>query len=164
MSIKKLEQEIVSSKTNNIGLKTELQKLFKGNFSQLDALCQIWWDSSVNSKISFKKLAIQSLQELRTPDMLHHLIDLINQYCDGWFDRFKRDFPELTDTQYRLAAYLFVGFSTESIAIIMDKTTPNAVFSAKKRLKHSISKYANPDVANQYLLSLNLKANSSQNS
>lgn len=66
--------------------------------------------------------------------------------------RFKEDFPKMSASQYRLALYLFCGFSLQAISIFTDTELRN-IYVYKSRLKSAISKSDTPRKA-EYLQNL----------
>lgn len=54
-------------------------------------------------------------------------------------EHFKSDYPQLPASQYRLALYIFCGFSLPSISIFINTDLRN-VYVYKSRLKSIISK------------------------
>ena len=67
-------------------------------------------------------------------------------------ERFSADFPKISAAQYRLALYLFCGFSLPAISIFTDTEVRN-IYVYKSRLKSTISKSGSPRKAEylQYL-------------
>ena len=57
----------------------------------------------------------------------------------------QRNLPGLSENQYQLAAYLFIGFSLSTIALLMGKPSVNAVYIAKHNLKADIGNVAGPE-------------------
>ena len=75
------------------------------------------------------------MSDPRNIEMLNHSIDLLSE---GWMDDFINKMPNLLDVQYQLVRYLYMGFTSGSMAVLMKRPTKEAVYKLKNRLKNAI--------------------------
>lgn len=123
-----------------------MRDLLAANTRTLDRLCTLWFrqPDSPKARQTWHKELMNELETLRSEERTAEMEDLINRNSEGWMAHFRETFPDLTKEQYRLALYLFLGFSYESIAILMDKGSVNTVYGAKNRLKTRLSQLDTP--------------------
>lgn len=81
----------------------------------------------------------KSLNDFSSETATQELTDVVNGYKNGLMEHFKSDYPKLSTSQYRLALYLFCGFSLPSISIFIGTDLRN-IYVYKSRLKSIISK------------------------
>lgn len=90
----------------------------------------------------------------RDDKSFHALEKCINEQLDGVMHDFRRDFSgRLTETKFRLAAYLVAGFDPPLIALLLDWKDLQMVYREKNRLldKVRLSRFRNK---NRYLIAL----------
>lgn len=98
----------------------------------------------------------ESMKVLDIHDSLGAFIDC---KFDGWMTRFKRAYPDLKSSQYRLAMYLLLNISYESIAVLTGKKTPNAVYIDKTRLKTAMLQ-TNGHTEDEFIIALKMSKTS----
>lgn len=81
------------------------------------------------------KGSLENMSDPRNIEMLNHSIDLLSE---GWMDDFINKMPNLLDVQYQLVRYLYMGFTSGSMAVLMKRPTKEAVYKLKNRLKNAI--------------------------
>ena len=94
---------------------------------------------SVPFSRKLKKEISTVIDYFRSEDTIAGLEDSINLHHDGWMRKLREMCPDLSAAEYRLAIYLYIGLSPESIAVLTGKTTLNAVYLSKTRLGKKIS-------------------------
>ncbi|MDE6768995.1 MAG: hypothetical protein K2J78_04630, partial [Muribaculaceae bacterium] len=124
-----------------------MRDLLAASTRTLDRLCTLWFrqPDSLKARQTWHKELMNELESLRSEERTAEMEDLINRNSEGWMAHFRETFPDLTKEQYRLALYLFLGFSYESIAILMEKGSVNTVYGAKNRLKTRLSQLDTPE-------------------
>ena len=63
--------------------------------------------------------------------------ELLNKESDNIMNRFRSDFPDLSEKEYRMAGYLFAGFDNSIIGLLL-KISPSNVRVMKSRLKSKV--------------------------
>jgi len=63
--------------------------------------------------------------------------ELLNKESDNIMNRFRSGFPDLSEKEYRMAGYLFVGFDNSIIGLLL-KISPSNVRVMKSRLKSKV--------------------------
>jgi len=140
LHLEKLEKEATTNKQLSQELRDALNQLFEQKFELLNKLYDSWHGNpgtTSTNPILHRELG-KILDELRSKDTLDNLESLINIKNNQWMTKFKTNFPDLTLRQYELATYLYLGFSTETISVLMGKKSINAVYIDKHRLKKKI--------------------------
>lgn len=64
--------------------------------------------------------------------------DALNKESDNIIQKFRNDYPELSEAEFRLASYVFAGFDNTSIMLIMEISTLEYTRVKKNRLKKKI--------------------------
>lgn len=138
-------------------LKAELGRLFGQRFGLLDELCAIWYENPEGAKTDrqFRRRVVSLLGQFRSEENLNEISRLIDSTYDGWMTRFRSLYPDLSTRSYTLVLYLFIGLSTQTITMLMDKSRLNTVYVMRNRLKNKLIS-ANPEAAEEIIARLRL--------
>ncbi|MDE6338609.1 MAG: hypothetical protein K2K97_02330, partial [Muribaculaceae bacterium] len=93
------------------------------------------------------------LNYMRSEENINKLDRFIDSLSNGYMLNFIQDFPGLKNYEYRLARYLFVKFSSNTIALLLDKGNAANVYNIKSRLKKKL-KEINPKKFDEYSATL----------
>ena len=128
-------------------LKKDLRDLLAKNLKMLNELCALSYKAPANEEHAkkFHSSVVKILRQFQSDDTARKIEKSIDHNYDGWMLRFRKTFPGLHEQQYKLAAYLFIGFSYRTIALLMGKTSVNAVYIAKHNLKADICGIDSPE-------------------
>lgn len=128
-------------------LKKDLRDLLGKNLKMLNELCELSYKAPANEEHAkkFHSSVVKILRQFQSDDTARKIEKSIDHNYDGWMLRFRKTFPGLHEQQYKLAAYLFIGFSYRTIALLMGKTSVNAVYIAKHNLKADICGIDSPE-------------------
>ena len=128
-------------------LKNDLRNLFDKNLKMFNELCNLCYTTPpVEGRIQkFHSSILKILSQFQSDHTFREIEKSIDHHYDGWMRRFRETFPGLSENQYQLAAYLFIGFSLSTIALLMGKPSVNAVYIAKHNLKADIGNVAGPE-------------------
>ena len=117
-----------------------LGALYRDRFSELNELCDIYYDHSGSSRhknMVFNKLS-ETIDTMKNDvRRLKELEATIDKYRDGLMMRLRRLQPKLSERDYRVALYSFAGFSNRAIAIFID-SDPTSVSKIKYNIKYKI--------------------------
>lgn len=140
LRLTQLDKEINENKALSSALKAEINALFLEKFNILDSLCNVWYRNpeGVAPNANFRREVVNVLNLIRSDETANEMEQMIDRNCDNWMKKFRRLCPSLKEWQYRMTMYLFVGFSIESIAILLSKPTLNSAYAAKSNLKKAI--------------------------
>lgn len=130
----------------------EVKKLMASQASTLDSLFAACFESG--SSHSRKDVISRKVSEAVTayssdPMLLQNIANTVDTHLDGIVTRFKADFPNLSDNEYRLFLLWLTGFSNQSLSLLF-ATTPENIYARKSRLKRKI-KNSNSSFSNEYL-------------
>lgn len=121
-------------------MSSSLGALYRDRFSELNELCDIYYDHSGSSR--HKSMVFNKLTE--TIDMMKsdstritELERAVDEYRDGLMRRLRELLPRLSERDYRVALYSFAGFSSRAIAIFID-SDPVSVSKIKYNIKTKI--------------------------
>lgn len=134
-----MKAEKLSESESCIG-DNEWNKIAKDKLDTINRACTAWFRIQ-NNKDEISKLPLDVknvFEKLVARDNIEDLLKMIDQLSEGWLDDFQRSFEDIKPNQLIIARYLYAKFSNETIAILMDKRTTNAVRQEKFRLKESI--------------------------
>ena len=117
-----------------------LGALYRDRFSELNELCDIYYDHSGSSRhknMVFNKLS-ETIDTMKNDvRRLKELEATVDEYRDGLMMRLRRLLPKLSERDYRVALYSFAGFSNRAIAIFID-SDPTSVSKIKYNIKYKI--------------------------
>lgn len=118
-----------------------LERLLKDRLQLIDELGNMYYEQPNTRKqqehIYCKvKSVIDDLSNNKTT--LDELEDIVNKCRDNKMARLRKDMPELTEKDFKLACYLFAGFSNRIICIFTGDSIEN-IYKRKSRLKAKIA-------------------------
>lgn len=121
-------------------LSTSLGMLYRDRFSELNELCDIYYDhngSSRHKNMIFNKLT-ETIDAIKgDSERFAELERAVDDYRDGLVHRLKGLLPKLSERDYRVAVYSFAGFSNRAISIFID-SDPVSVSKIKYNIKYKL--------------------------
>lgn len=138
--------------------KKRLEKLFAQHACTIDRICQLRYNDSVREYdgASYRKGVLKSIEEIQKIDVMEGLMGIIDECGDGWMSSFRKTYPNFSDKEYLLAMYLYVGFRTDTITVLLGVSSPQAVHVLKHRLKTKMLKYGDGSTG-KYIKSLRME-------
>lgn len=135
-----------------------LLKSIKKRFANIDATCQMWYKtpSAIIENRDMPPAAEKQLQLLRTPVSLEEYDLLIDFYSQGWIEKINSECKNIPISKLRLARYLYMGISIESISFLMSKSKEQ-IYTDKSRLKSIILTNSDQTFACNALRKLGMK-------
>lgn len=123
----------------NERFRKEVSDIFANHRAVLDRMSEVWYRNPASDKDSrMHRELLESIKHFGNIDVLENLATIIDKYNNDWLSRFKAMYPGLSKSEYTLAIYLYIGFRTETIAVMMNKPTTKAVHTAKYKLKQKL--------------------------
>lgn len=141
LRIKTMQDNLFKSDSLNKDMSTKIAELFQSRFNLIDSLATTYFeskDTGQEQKRIYSDVK-RALSNFGTKEATDELTGIVNGYKDNLMEHFKSDFPKISASQYRLALYLFCGFSYPAISIFTD-TEPRNIYVYKSRLKTAVSK------------------------
>lgn len=151
LKIKTMQDNLFKSDSLNKDMSSKISELFQTRFNLIDSLATTYFeskDTGQEQKRIYSDVKA-ALSNFGTKEAIEDLSEIVNGYKNNLMEHFKADFPKMTASQYRLALYLFCGFSLPAISIFTDTELRN-IYVYKSRLKSVISKSDSP-LKNDYL-------------
>ena len=140
---------------------TQVRKLFSRHADMLNGVCEIWFKnreaalSAKGNRILYGKIS-DMVERLHSLNVVDELVEIIDRHNDGWATRLRNDFPNLTDTDYALAIYIFLGFRTETIMMLTGRESAQTVYAARHRLKRKLLEQGSRKEVTDLIVLLNL--------
>lgn len=158
--ISRLEEELQSVKNISEDLRNEVNKLIGSRLKLSSDICEVAFFSygSSNLRKTVNNSINDVIAELSGDRFSSQLEEQINKYNSDWMLRFREAFPGIKPVAYRLAMYLFLGFSHEAIAGLLKKNTVKAVYDERYRLKKFMLE-TNPEKAQEFGRRIGLMSN-----
>lgn len=126
-----------------------MSHLYKDRFSELNELCDIYYDHSGSSRhksMVFNKLT-ETIETMKgDSERFEELERAVDEYRGGLMMRLRTLLPKLSERDYRVALYSFAGFSNRAISIFID-SDPVSVSKIKYNIKSKIKSMQGDDVA-----------------
>lgn len=145
VQIRNLRDNLFETGKQQEEMSNRIEKLFGTRFKLLDGLASSYFECRETGQEQKRIYADvkNSLNDFSSDTATQELTDVVNGYKNGLMEHFKADYPKLSASQYRLALYLFCGFSLPSISIFIGTDLRN-IYVYKSRLKSVISKSDTP--------------------
>lgn len=151
LRIQTMQDNLFKSDSLSKDMSARIAELFRSRFNLVDGLAATYFeckDTGQEHKRIYSEVKT-ALSHFGTSEAVSELTGIINGYKDDLMVRFREDFPKMSAAQYRLALYLFCGFSLPAVSIFTDTEVRN-IYVYKSRLKSTISKSDSPRKA-EYL-------------
>lgn len=145
LQIQNLQNDLFERDRRQEEVSGKIESLFSTRFKLLDGLASSYFECKETGQEQKRIYAEvkNSIVDFSSDATTQELIDIVNGYKNGLMDNFKADYPKLSASQYRLALYLFCGFSLSSISIFVDSDLRN-IYVYKSRLKSIVTKGESP--------------------
>lgn len=141
LKIRALQDNLFKSDSRNNDISARISELFNTRFNLIDGLAATYFeckDTTQEQKRIYSEVK-NALSKFGSKEATVELTDIVNGYKDNLMNHFKTDFPKMSQAQYKIALYLFCGFSLPAISIFTDTEIRN-LYVYKSRLKSAISK------------------------
>ena len=151
LKIESLQDNLFKSDNRNNDMSIRVAELFKTRFNLIEGLASTYFeckDTRQEQKRVYSEVK-RALSNFGTKEAIDELTEIVNGYKNNLMVHFKTDFPKMSPAQYKIALYLFCGFSLQAISIFSDTEIRN-LYVYKSRLKSAISKSETPRKA-EYL-------------
>ncbi|MDE6010938.1 MAG: hypothetical protein K2F87_05805 [Muribaculaceae bacterium] len=151
LRIDRLQEDLFKSDSRNNDISTRISELFKTRFNLIDSLAKTYFEC-IDTREEQKRIYSEvktALSNFGNKESIEELTGIVNGYKNNLMEYFKTDFPKMSPAQYKIALYLFCGFSLPAISIFTDTEIRN-LYVYKSRLKSTISKSDSPRKA-EYL-------------
>lgn len=146
-----LQDNLFKSDCRSNDISAMISELFKTRFNLIDVLAATYFeckDTSQEQKRIYAEVKT-ALSNFGGKEAIDELAEIVNGYKDNLMEHFKTDYPKMSAAQYKIALYLFCGFSLPAISIFTNTEIRN-LYVYKSRLKSAISKSDSPRKA-EYL-------------
>ncbi len=127
---------------------TLLDEKLKDRFNTINKLCLTYYECSENPRkqsIIFNKVR-DIIDEIGCDKSID---DIVNRSRNNILVSLSEELPNLSTDEYKLASYLFAGFSTQTICVFFN-CNKDALYNRKHRLREKIKKN-NPPKKDIYL-------------
>ncbi len=116
-----------------------INELFEGRFSILNDIGNAIADLS--GSVTDQKLLYKEVKEIisrfENPKTLTELEEIINRYKNNLMQKFRDDFPSLSNDEYQQVCYHYAGFSPKFISLLMHQKYPT-IYKRRTRIKEKI--------------------------
>ncbi len=140
-----LQENLFKSDCRSNDLSARISELFKTRFNLIDTLAATYFeckDTGQEQKRIYSEVK-SALSNFGAKEAVEQLTEIVNGYRENLMEHFRNDFPKMSPAQYKIALYLFCGFSLPAISIFTDTEIRN-LYVYKSRLKSTISKSETP--------------------
>lgn len=109
LKIQTLQQNLFENGQKQNEAKERIQKLFQSRFHLLDGLASSYYESKETGQEQKRIFAEvkESINNFSSDETITELTEIVNGYNNGLMDRFRADFPKLSQSRFRFALYLF---------------------------------------------------------
>lgn len=135
-------KEIEYKKVEAVELQNAINNLFEQRFSTIDKLSSAYYEyqGTANEKQKIYTEVMKLVSGLGSDKkIIKELECFVNTYKDNLLINFKREFPDIKESDYILYLYIVAGFSSRAISIFIGEKL-EVVYNRKSRLKQKISR------------------------
>lgn len=132
----------------NVATPNECSSNINADFIELNKICEIYYQYGKTSNISGKVLEAvnESIELLKTDaNRMQNLENIVNSQNHNILSAIREDCPKINDKEYRYIVYYLLGFSTRSIAMLLDIDT-NALARLKYKVKVKLRECENDKI------------------
>lgn len=143
-----IEEQFASKDRINAELHDKINTLFADRWSIFNQLCNEYFNKkdaqSDNVRLSVYKELEKQIDDMRNPQSLAELEQLVNTYNDNLMQRIREQLPELSKKDIAFLTYLYSGFAPRTICLFTDIKIKN-FYNRRTRLKDKILASGAPD-------------------
>ena len=117
-----------------------VSQLYKDRLSDLNDLCETYYDHSDTSRQTTKvfEQVRRTIESIKSDESrLKELESLVDRCRNNMMTRLREQCPKLNEKELRVALYSYAGFSTRAICIFVE-SNPTALSKVKYRIKTKI--------------------------
>ena len=136
------DKQIEYKRVEAEGLQNAINNLFEQRFATIDKLSSAYYEYQGTANERQKIYAeVMSLVSGLGSDkkIIRELECFINTYKDNLLVDFKREFPDIKESDYVLYLYVVAGFSSRAISIFIGEKL-EVIYNRKSRLKQKINR------------------------
>ncbi len=116
-----------------------IRELFASRFAEIDSLCRTLFESSSRNRKLISEKVDRLIGDMSSnPKKIAELQSIADRAYDNIVAEFKTDLPDIKTPDYLLFLYTLLGFSTNSIALLLNEDKIESVYNRKARLKRRI--------------------------
>ena len=115
---------------------TKSEESLNVDFTELNKICEIYYQYGNTSHVSSKIIAAvnKSIESIKTDEeRLQELENIVNLRNNNVLSDIRKSCPRINNKEYRYIIYYLLGFSSRSIAMLLDINT-----DALSRLKYKV--------------------------
>lgn len=136
-----LQERLNIARTEKTDADIVIKSLFASKFELLEDLCSVYVqyaDANRAKRLIATKVLARIENLVRDEAQVAELERQVNLYYDGLFEKFRNDLPGLKEAYYKVFLFLVLGFSSNSIMLLLGEDKVNVVYELKRRLKNKI--------------------------
>lgn len=140
------DKQIEYKKVEAEGLQNAINNLFEQRFATIDKLSSAYYEyqGTANERQKIYAEVMSIVSGLGSDKkIIRELECFINTYKDNLLVHFKREFPDIKESDYVLYLYVVAGFSSRAISIFIGEKL-EVVYNRKSRLKQKINRSDSP--------------------
>ena len=135
------KRRIDETDKNLAWIRSEYMRIHKERFELIGQLCETYYrysSSTTQSRHIFEK--VKEIINIVSGDARSQMEfeEIINNNLDGLMAKFRTDFPNYDESDYRFICCLFVGFDATMIMTIFNMPSQGSVYVKKSRIKKVI--------------------------
>jgi len=134
-------QNLHIAETEVSSLRGELIQQKKDQFIKLGRLCEEYFSlgkkSDRDALLLSRITGIVNELSLEAPD-INSFENRVNKTYDNIMLHFRSDFPGLSENEYRFVCYVFAGFDTVTIMLLLNYKSKDVIYSKKNRIRKEI--------------------------
>ena len=139
-----LQTVVNDSKEQNENLRLAINELYGQTFKTIDDLCGEYYLGEQHDKRIVKKID-NLVEELKKDGKtIAKLETFVNKYRNNVVTRFRSEYPDMRDVDYKLFLFMAAGFSLRTICVFVGVGTDalsNRKYRLKKKISESFSQY-----------------------
>lgn len=148
-TISGLNDQIQTVKDETILTKDKVKQLYDQKYQQLNSLCISYFNgqNSLFAKNAIYREVQKIIEGFVSDDKAFRELEaMTNSVNDGILNKLKKELPQIKESDYRFFCYIFAGFSSRSISLLMQENI-DTVYQHRSRWKKRIESMDIPSKA-----------------
>lgn len=146
-SLSSLEGQVMDKEKTLSSLRSEYANMYREKFRYLGELCETYFRASGFNEPQrhvYEKVQRMIKDISGDRDGQQRFEKMIDKELGNIMKYFREDFPNYLEDDYRFVSYVFVGFDSTTLLVVLGMPSQSSVYVKKNRIKNTIKNSSSP--------------------
>ena len=146
-SLSSLEGQVLDKEKTLSSLRSEYANMYREKFRYLGELCETYFRASGFNEPQrhvYEKVQRMIKDISGDRDGQQRFEKMIDKELGNIMKYFREDFPNYLEDDYRFVSYVFVGFDSTTLLVVLGMPSQSSVYVKKNRIKNAIKNSSSP--------------------